>query len=101
MRVLGSCPASSLHNFVIPTGAKRSGEPALSEVEGDLVFPCLSLLPAVSIWCLFPGEPLAAGVVPVACLHGKVFAFRGELDLVITFVGIFLIGRVAQVVLGA
>jgi hypothetical protein len=27
-----------LNEFVIPTGAKRSGEPALSEVEGDLCF---------------------------------------------------------------
>jgi hypothetical protein len=30
--------SSSLNEFVIPTEAKRSGEPALSEVEGDLLF---------------------------------------------------------------
>jgi hypothetical protein len=36
------CPtafeAVSCKKFVIPTGAQRSGEPALSEVEGDLLF---------------------------------------------------------------
>jgi hypothetical protein len=35
----------TLHNFVIPTEAERSersGEPALSEVEGDLVLACVA-----------------------------------------------------------
>ena len=30
--------SSSSNEIVIPSGAQRSGEPALSEVEGDLLF---------------------------------------------------------------
>jgi hypothetical protein len=32
------CLRNSQYKFVILTGAKRSGEPALSGVEGDLLF---------------------------------------------------------------
>jgi hypothetical protein len=39
-----------LNEFVIPTGAKRSGEPALSEAEGNLRF--LSASPTESSSCL-------------------------------------------------
>ncbi len=39
------CPANSLYNFVIPTGAKRSGEPALSLSKGTLCFQALHFCP--------------------------------------------------------
>jgi len=60
------CPANSPHKFVIPTGAKRSGEPALSDVEGDLAFkPFASSQDPAEIYKEFMGHDLDAKV----CVH--------------------------------